>query len=1425
MKKRIYIVSLLLLSLPLFVSSTYAQLNNTRYTSNGSKPLDITMISSMVLQPAWLTISSTTTNVTVVRPVTTKEQFATGRNLSLNNQVANSRGIQVDGTNNNGRSTFALAPPESKNASQYSVGMVYADCDDDPTTFQSSSALLDFGAEMGCTEVEAAFLYWTGYSASTVTYAPYNTFHATYEELAATFRSYPGGAIANDISSARNVLFKPAGDSSEPYIPITGTLVTGSEPNYTYVADVTQHVKGRTGGIYWVANVRSGASDTNASSGWSLVVIFRPPNCPPRSILLVDGYAGSSSGSPGSVTLTLSEQPATDNSVSYLGFIGRDSEDFAAYLGCPGDSDGPQNTVIQVRSNNGTNQRIQQFEDQPRLFNVFTHSSPSGTSVGTPHCQASGTYDGAISSTLTAYNKENGLNGNQIEREPETRYTLGYDAHHIRMPDGAVRQDATQVIFTFPSEQNGGWSTSMAYLAIETLQADLKLDMESSVNSVQTGSTIYYTLTVKNVGGAASSTGSYITNILPKTVNFVPSSLIFLDKNKNPIAPSADYSHSITGQGTDSETLTINIGALAAGLLGKAQDSVQIKFDAQVVGLERTDIWNYGCNRDISSRATLTYITPTGTVEAGSNAGRGCDGLGMYDVVMVDDVVLEEQYVATHFADDDISEKVNQGSLNIVTTIKEYLKNLLIAAGLPSSQTEIDKYVVYNAAGVAVSASAIFVQTDEAIQQFMATADLGDGCLETFTFDLTVSKSPKAEVTIDKAPTCPETPDGKVLIAVSDGEPGYGLMITSEDGQEVKYRVYSPDANATYTFSVDGLIAGNYKFEVSDKGSFPMSGSFTVPSATPMSVSLGNSAQTICKGETLTLQATATPASGLSFVWKKSIDGKQTWEKLSGESASTLNLGQLSEGADYRVYACNNLCQVTSEVRVNVNPLPVVVLKDTTVSITIEPTATFAATVTDITLPMTKATWQASTNGGTTWLTIPNGGLLGTHSISTDLLSLEVSNISAQGLAMDGYKYKLLVEDNNGCKSNDDADAIATLTVVEGPAVTSTSTPTTCANTADGALQFSFAAGEPGQDYDVNLYTGSGYSDQNLPSTPSLGHLVFTGGSFEALAVAPLTSGDYSLVLKPMGGMPGLKTYYHVYTVQSPPLIEVSISAPDAACIGSEVTLKANVSGGHSNGVKTCQWYQSEDGGSSYGKQLPGEIYPELKMPGISTDLFLMIEVKDNDLCPTEALHYVEALITPEIVSLLPNPAIPDTACYYYDLAKLPVMEVAGVPEYDVTWHYNKPLNATDNRYLIRTVDHVVSRGQKTPFEFGEEGIIWTRMSVKGLCYDIIPVVIFAADIEICSPIIVPPFFSPDGDITNDRLYIGGLEEYSEPQISIFNRYGKLVFEGKRQDFEHPYGWDGTYLGKPLPSDEYWYVIRVKETKNKVGHFSLKRRR
>ncbi|WP_212751750.1 T9SS type B sorting domain-containing protein [Mesohalobacter halotolerans] len=82
----------------------------------------------------------------------------------------------------------------------------------------------------------------------------------------------------------------------------------------------------------------------------------------------------------------------------------------------------------------------------------------------------------------------------------------------------------------------------------------------------------------------------------------------------------------------------------------------------------------------------------------------------------------------------------------------------------------------------------------------------------------------------------------------------------------------------------------------------------------------------------------------------------------------------------------------------------------------------------------------------------------------------------------------------------------------------------------------------------------------------------------------------------------------------------------------------------------------------------------------------------------------------------------------------------------------------------------------------------------------------------------IPQFFTPNGDGFNDVFRIPADRFFGEFSIFIFDRYGKLVASGESA----PFVWDGTYNGRDLPSQDYWYRLEV-DGQTFTGNFTLKR--
>ena len=74
----------------------------------------------------------------------------------------------------------------------------------------------------------------------------------------------------------------------------------------------------------------------------------------------------------------------------------------------------------------------------------------------------------------------------------------------------------------------------------------------------------------------------------------------------------------------------------------------------------------------------------------------------------------------------------------------------------------------------------------------------------------------------------------------------------------------------------------------------------------------------------------------------------------------------------------------------------------------------------------------------------------------------------------------------------------------------------------------------------------------------------------------------------------------------------------------------------------------------------------------------------------------------------------------------------------------------------------------------------------------------------------IPNTFSPNNDGRNDLWKIQYLDEYANQHTQVFTRAGQKVFES-RGVYK---AWDGTYRGKSLPMDTYYYIIEPGSGRN-----------
>lgn len=130
---------------------------------------------------------------------------------------------------------------------------------------------------------------------------------------------------------------------------------------------------------------------------------------------------------------------------------------------------------------------------------------------------------------------------------------------------------------------------------------------------------------------------------------------------------------------------------------------------------------------------------------------------------------------------------------------------------------------------------------------------------------------------------------------------------------------------------------------------------------------------------------------------------------------------------------------------------------------------------------------------------------------------------------------------------------------------------------------------------------------------------------------------------------------------------------------------------------------------------------------------------------------------------------------------------------------------AGDFEYSIDGVNYQDS----TVFTINQGGLYMAYVKEKHGC---------GLDTQSFIVISIPLFFTPNGDGINDNWIIRGLTHYPNAKVGVFDRYGKLIIQLTATKFF----WDGTYNGQQLISDDYWFTLKVDDTKPEVtGHFSM----
>lgn len=310
-----------------------------------------------------------------------------------------------------------------------------------------------------------------------------------------------------------------------------------------------------------------------------------------------------------------------------------------------------------------------------------------------------------------------------------------------------------------------------------------------------------------------------------------------------------------------------------------------------------------------------------------------------------------------------------------------------------------------------------------------------------------------------------------------------------------------------------------------------------------------------------------------------------------------------------------------------------------------------------------------------------------------------------------------------------------------------------------------------------------------------------------------------------------------IATINDIPVLSIVTPAP--GCEGSPITLGASTTFGN------VRWFADQ---TATAPLATGDTY--------------------TVALPSDTTYYVDAINNgctsgarvPVSVSVFPKPVVTDGQVSLCENSTV----ILDAEISDVTYTWGPPSNATSRRIIvsdpgiytvevtnpdgcsaIKTItviekpapviaDVIVNGNEVTittsntgDFEYSVDGINY-QSSPDFMVYNPGKNTAYVRDTNNCGflatkkfiIIIIPAFFSPNGDSFNDTWTVKGMASYFEASVVIFDRHGKLISRLYR---DNP-AWDGTLNGQPLPASDYWYVFQIDSHSPEVrGHFSLVR--